>query len=322
MKLGIIGCGIMGERIVRVVRDNAALGVEISGVLDPSEARRAELADAFPGLALPQDREALIGASDCIYIASPPLTHLEHARAAMAAGCAVFTEKPLAVSIEDSEAFLALVRDRGARAAVNFIFASSPSVAQLKSWMDEGAIGDVQSLELTARFSQWPRDWQMDASSWLAKRAEGGFTREVLSHFLFLTRRLLGPIEVLNARAVYPDGDGAETRIEAELMAGGIPVAVNGEVGGTDLSDHNLWQLQGSTGAIRLRDWSYAERLDEATGEWLSNPGAPSHAEMRPILLRGQVEKLKAMTEGREHALATVPEALDVQRVVERMLGS
>jgi parallel beta-helix repeat protein len=39
-------------------------------------------------------------------------------------------------------------------------------------------------------------DWQVEAD-WLRFAAEGGYTREVISHFLFLSQRVLGPLELV-----------------------------------------------------------------------------------------------------------------------------
>src|SRR3546814_17818623 len=76
-----------------------------------------------------------ISAGDCLYFASPPAFHLNYARDAFAQGRAVFCEKPLAVDVAEAEAFVAEAEKTGARAAVNFPFASMAGVAQLLRWM-------------------------------------------------------------------------------------------------------------------------------------------------------------------------------------------
>jgi len=321
IRLGIIGCGIMGERILRVVLDNQDLGVTLGGVFEPSGNRRAELAAEFPGIHLPDTHEALLADSDCIYIASPPLTHLEHARAAIAADCSVLTEKPLAVSIADSESFHALAQQPGSRVAVNFIFASSPAAQQVARWISDGVIGEPESLSIGAAFAKWPREWQEGASSWLSGPEEGGFTREVLSHFLFLTCRVFGDMTLKTAALRYDKPSLSESSIDASLIAGGLPVEVRGSVGNTQETDHNVWEVTGSKGRLRLRDWSYAERWDPASQSWQGDPNAIPHAEMRPVILRGQVGKLPALTGGEPQDLATVGEALQVQRIVEGILS-
>jgi predicted dehydrogenase len=317
LALGIIGFGIMGERLLTQALPHPAF--RLSGVWDPSPAAAARLAAVDPGQRMAPDAAAVIEGCDVLYIAAPPAAHVPVARAALAAGKAVFLEKPLATDLAEAEAFVAAAEATGARAAVNFPMASSPAVAQLAAWRD--GIGAPQSLSIDTHFARWPRGWQHDAAAWLARRAEGGFTREVVSHFLFLTRRQLGPLALQSARVAYPGGDTAETRIEARLAAGGLPVALTGSVGAIAADEENAWVLQGQSGAIRLRNWSLAERRGE-DGGWATAPDALPNDRMRPITLRAQMDKLAAMTRGEAHDLATLREALEVQRVVEAILAA
>ncbi|WP_237215505.1 gfo/Idh/MocA family oxidoreductase, partial [Falsiroseomonas oryziterrae] len=213
---------------------------------------------------------------------------------------------------------VAAAEARDARAAVNFPMASSPAVAQLSAWRE--ALGAPRALSIHLAFATWPRGWQQAAAGWLAKRAEGGFTREVLSHFLFLTRRQLGPMTLQTRDATFPPGDGAETAIRATLTAGGVPVEVTGGVGTTEADDHNEWRLVSEGGAIRLRDWSFAEKLAVDVG-WHPAPDALPNEKMRPLVLKGQLDKLIALTRGEPQTLATLREALEVQEIAEAILG-
>lgn len=319
MRLAVLGFGIMGERLVRAALDHPSDDVALAGVWDPSAAAMERLQAILPAAGRFQSAEAAMETADCVYIASPPATHLAHARAALALDRAVFTEKPLGVDLADSRAFVA--ETAGARVAVNFVFASSPAVADIGAWIDAGAVGQPTSLRIETDFKTWPRGWQKDAESWLAKRGQGGFAREVVSHFLFLTGRRLGPMTLLDATASFPPGDGAETAITANLRAGDVPVTLVGGVGTTEKDDHNLWLLEGANGAVRLCDWSTAERLGD-DGTWRPSPDVMPHTVARPLILREQLAKLAAMTAGEAHDLATPKEALAVQEIVEAILAS
>ncbi|RVU39792.1 Gfo/Idh/MocA family oxidoreductase [Hwanghaeella grinnelliae] len=329
MKLGIIGVGIMGERVMNAVLRHDPSVVELGGIWDPSGDTMARIAAEHPTVPVKDGPDAVIASSDCLYIASPPVTHLDYARRAMEKGLSVLTEKPLAVDLGDAVAFVDEVEERKARAAVNFIFASSPGVEHLRRWIAEGAVGQVESLTIDLAYAAWPRPWQMDALGWLDKREQGGFTREIASHFLFLTRRLVGPIVLKSASATYPDGpdgDSSETAISAEIEAGGIPVTLKGSVATTDKPDHCEWTLKGRDGSVRLADWTRGLKLG-ADGEWEEHPDCLPLAETRPILLKGQLDKLAALTAGTPlpegaFPLATVQEALEVQRMVETILAS
>lgn len=317
--LGIVGFGIMGERLLRQALPHAQF--HLSGVWDPDPAAAARLAAIDPSLRLAGSAEAVIQGCDALYVAAPPAAHIPLARAAIAAGRAVLLEKPLATHPEQAAAFVAEAVALGARAAVNFPMASSPAVAQLAAWW--AAIGAPRALRIETHFARWPRDWQAGAAGWLARRAEGGFTREVVSHFLFLTRRQLGSLDLLDCAVDWPPGDGAELALRARLSAGGVPVELEGTVGRIAAEEANAWTLTGEHGAIRLRDWSVAERL-EADGVWRPAADALPNARMRPLVLQGQLEKLAALTRGLpqpgDSPLATLAEALEVQRMVEAML--
>jgi predicted dehydrogenase len=314
--LGIVGFGIMGERLARFAAGHGQ--VRISGVWDPAPEASARLHAAAPGVPMLDSAEAVIAACDCLYVASPPAFHLAHAQAAFAAGKAAFLEKPLSVDTAAARAFVAAAEASGARGAVNFPMASSPAVAQLAAWRE--AIGTPREAAITIAFSAWPRTWQRDAAAWLDRREQGGFTREVVSHFLFLTRRQLGPLALHAAQARFDAPGRSETAIAARLTAGGVPVALSGGVGTTLADDHNEWRLEGPTGAIRLRDWSFAERRG-TDGAWSPAPDALPNERMRPLVLARQLDGVAAMTRGQAHHLATLREALDVQEVVEAILA-
>ena len=316
LKLGIIGAGIMGERMLRAAVEHAADIVEITGVWDaaPEALDRIGAIGAI-GARRADCARAVVESADCVYIATPPSSHLDYAEQAFAAGKAVFLEKPLAVDFEASRAFVR--RHDGKRAAVNFPMASSFAVEALQGWIENGATGAPGGFAIEVAFVRWPRFWQQGAASWLAGAAEGGFTREVVSHFLFLSRRLLGPLSLLSARTRYEEL-GTERAIEARIDAGGLRGTVSGAIGTTTEDDVNSWTLRG-VGAIRLRNWSIAER-QRPDGSWVADPSAMPNEKARPLVLRRQLEQVGLMTSGESHRLARLFEALEVQAVVEGIL--
>src|SRR5437763_617433 len=118
--IGIIGAGIMGERLLNAILQQDPGLLHACGLWDPAPVAMQRMARAFPQVPRMGDAAAVIAASDCVYIASPPASHLDHARAALAAGKSFYSEKPLAVDVADARAFVA---QAGSRGAVNFPFA-------------------------------------------------------------------------------------------------------------------------------------------------------------------------------------------------------
>ena len=320
VKLGFIGFGIMGERLLRAALAHDPASLVVSGIFDPSPTAAARLAaiSATPAaFASPAD---VIAASDVLHIASPPSSHLDYLMQCEEAGRAALCEKPLATNVESAAEVVAELVKRNARVGVNFPFASSLAVDQLEQWIAEGAVGTPASVAIEVAFAAWPRSWQRDAIAWLDGRADGGFTREVVSHFLFLSRRMFGPLMLDQATCSYPEAGRSERAITARLQAGSMPVTVAGSVGTTPKDDHNTWTLTGDKGRIRLRDWSFAER--EVGGAWQQAPDALPNEKARPLVLARQLDKVAALTRGEKTNLATLEDAFDVQRVVETVLKS
>ena len=317
VSIGVIGAGIMGERLLTAILQQAPDLLHACGIWDPAPAAMQRMAKTFPQVPRLADAAAIIAASDCVYVASPPASHLGHARAALAAGKSFFGEKPLAVDVADARAFVAEAGDRG---AINFPFASSPAVAEIRNWIAAGEIGTPRRIEIEVGFAAWPRSWQADAAGWLDRPMQGGFTREVVSHFLFLSRRLVGPLQDLSGKASFPDAGKSERRIAATLQAGTVPVTLAGAVGQTSKDDHNIWMLEGEKGALRLCDWSIAERR-RPDGTWQRSPEALPNERARPLALKRQLEGVAKLARGEPHHLATLAEAFDVQQIVEGILA-
>lgn len=108
---GVIGAGVFGGYHAR---QYARLpGVALSAVLDPHPERAAKVAVPLGGRAF-HEMEPFLEAVDVVTIASPATWHAEQALAAIAAGKSVYIEKPIAVSVADSEK----VRAAAAKAGV------------------------------------------------------------------------------------------------------------------------------------------------------------------------------------------------------------
>ena len=321
--LAIIGYGVMGERLLRAALEYQDAPVKLVGVWDPS-ARR----DAAPRRAVSlrsgawsrRRRRSRLAIASTLPRRPPAISTMPARR--LRGTRPVLCEKPLAVDLQAARGFVESSEADGARAAINFPFASSPGVEQLRS-LDRGRVRSARSGSCGSR-SPLPSgrgSGRRPPRGWLDRRAQGGFTREVVSHFVFLTHRLLGAPRLESGSATYPGGEASETAMHASMTAGGVPVTIRGTVGQTELPDHNLWVLDGANGSVRLRDWAIAERLGE-DGVWRSAPDAMPNEKLRPLVLRRQLDKVARMTRGEAQDLATLREALEVQEIIETILAA
>ena len=182
--VAIIGLGIMGRRMLTAMTAHDRF--HVSGVWDPNPAQFAAATAAGLPVTAADSAGDLIAATttDLVYIACPPAHHADYAHAAMTAGQAVFCEKPLGVDLSESQALVAAAAATGSVNAVNFRQARSPALTTIQERIAAGTTGPLIGADILVHFRRWPRDWRTDAD-WLRFRAEGGFTREVLSHYVF-----------------------------------------------------------------------------------------------------------------------------------------
>lgn len=322
LQVGVVGLGVMGQRMLARLAAHPRL--RATQVWDADPAAVARTLAAWPGLQAAASAQALIATPGLatLYIATPPGPHMALANAGFDAGLAVFCEKPLTVDVDAARRTIDRIAAQGLRAAVNFSLASSPGLAAVQrafgASASPGPLGVLQRVSIDLAFAAWPRPWQAAAGAWLAQRSEGGFSREVLSHFIFVLQRVLGAAQVLRSRPVFPaDGLGAETALTADLRAGGVPVAVQGAVTGA-LDDVNRMQWTGSLGGLALHDWF---GLQQQLGP---GPGWQPVGDAATLRVEGQVDQLAqwvALVEGRPHGLPGFAEALAVQETVERLLA-
>jgi predicted dehydrogenase len=314
--VAVIGLGVMGQRMLGSMA--ASPHFSVLTAWDPDAGACARTRELYPDIHIAASAEEAIGTGDIgvVYIACPPIWHEQHATAAMTAGKAVYCEKPLGVDIAESRALVASARNAGVVNIVNFSLASAAAVREVEKRLAAGQLGDIVGVDVRVHFSQWPREWQADAADWLSYRQQGGFTREVLSHWVYLSERLFGALELRRTAARYPGGDGAETHIVAELAAGALPITVAGSVGGAgpDLIEYTIW---GSRQSCRIFDWNRLFVSDGA--DW--HPELTHIADPRQLGYQLQLDNAAAAIAGDDHSMPDFAAALSVQVLIEDMLS-
>lgn len=123
-----VGAGNMGR--AHALAYNANPGFEIIGVCTRTPESRTQLLSELPeGISEYNDFEkALIElAPDAVCIASYPDTHYPFAKRALEHGCHVFTEKPLAETVEQCRELVDLAKSKGKALVVGYILRQHPS---------------------------------------------------------------------------------------------------------------------------------------------------------------------------------------------------
>ena len=164
--VGIVGSGFMGRTYAETLTKYCKR-VKVRAVAVGS--RAGQLAKDY-GLALEPSADALIARKDVqvVFIATPHHVHAEQAIAAARAGKHVMLEKPMACTVADCDAILAVCRASKVFCSIGFTQRTRICSMKAKQIIDEGRIGRIQqiaSLQLNAGGVRTLPKWQSDAAN-------------------------------------------------------------------------------------------------------------------------------------------------------------
>ncbi|GAA0538112.1 hypothetical protein GCM10008994_11590 [Halorubrum ejinorense] len=254
MDIGIVGCGVIGNRLAAAIDDHARFELAAACDLDADRAEALATEHGTERTTTTTDHQTLVDLDglDAVYVGVPPLAHREVVADALAADRHVICEKPIAADAETGRALASLEAETDRVTAVNLPFRYTPGFVRLRELVESGAIGDPRRVELRFRFPQWPREWQDVA--WLESREQGGPLREVGTHFLFGVQELFGPVETVSADVGYSGPDAYEDDVVGSFRAGGVRGSID------LLCDHegdeeNVVTVVGDGGSLSLTEW-------------------------------------------------------------------
>ena len=127
LRVLVAGCGNMGASHARAYHRMPEF--EIVGLVSRGPASRGALSKELGGLPEFSDYHQALSATrpDVVSINTYPETHAPYAKAAIAAGCHVFCEKPLAETVEEAQAIVDAARSRGCKLVVGYILRVHPA---------------------------------------------------------------------------------------------------------------------------------------------------------------------------------------------------
>lgn len=143
VRLGVVGMNYWGPNLARNFDRLPEADLAWLCDLDPAvlDRHRAN----YPSTACVTDLNELLhdDTLDAVVIATSVPTHARLALACLEAGKHVFVEKPLALSASDARAVANLAREKGLVCMVDHLLVYHPAVEKLKSYVDEGTLGEV-----------------------------------------------------------------------------------------------------------------------------------------------------------------------------------
>ena len=315
ISVAIIGLGIMGTRMMKHMRLHKKFSPDYLWDPSPIACENAIKLD-YKSKIMNSANEA-IEKADLVYLACPPTVREIYAIKTVEMGKALFLEKPFGINIQDSRNFIKKLQNYDVPMAVNFTQAAGIALADLLVSKNSGEMGDMLGVDIIVTYSSWPRDWQKEAD-WLRFKKEGGMTREVISHFIFFTERVLGPLKLIWANTSYPtDQELCETSVFAKLEnEDGLPVNIFASVGGKQ-PDRQEFIVKGSQKSRKVSEF-YKDSV--STGDNFI-PLREEPKDPRAVSLKAQLDNLVLKVNNKPNSLATINEAFRVQKLVEDILS-
>ena len=260
VRAAVIGAGYMGR--FHAEKLAACEGAELAAVID-ADASRASEVGAKLGAAHGADYRAWLGKIDAACIAVPTELHERVARACLEAGVHVLVEKPLACTLEEADALVAIARKKGLVLQVGHLQRFNPAFQALAAQPGRPLFIDIERL---APFKSRGTDvdvildlmiHDLDlvlalAKSPIAEVSACGF------------RVLTEAIDIANARIEFADGCVASVSASrvSQAPVRKLRVFRHDSYVSADLQGQRLRHVRRAGGAIEEREQAF-ERRDE-----------------------------------------------------------
>jgi myo-inositol 2-dehydrogenase/D-chiro-inositol 1-dehydrogenase len=245
--VAVLGAGRMGQTHLLTLAGvpNARVIVVADPDLEAAERGRT-IARAERAIASPE--EAILDPKvEAVVIVTPTTTHASLIETAVRAGKAVWSEKPIALNLAETDRVVRLVATTGVPVQLGFMRRFDPGYVRAKERIASGALGRLETFRALSRDTYPP--------SLEFLKTSGGLFLDMAVHDLDLARFLVGEVEEVQAW-------GSVLIDERFALADDIDTAVtmlrfrNGVLGVVETSRRSSWgydirtEVAGSTGKV------------------------------------------------------------------------
>lgn len=184
LKVVVVGCGKIADSHVAEIRKVDCAELVAVCDLEPVIAEQLAARYAIPHWYTDFDQVLSEQRPDVVHISTPPSSHLVLTQKAVAAGCHVFLEKPLALNSADGQRLIDCVQKAGRKMAINYWRSFETPALQLKEFAARGELGEPVHIESYCGYDLGGRFGQTllsDKSHWV-RRLPGRLFHNILDH--------------------------------------------------------------------------------------------------------------------------------------------
>lgn len=262
-RFGVIGCGTASIPVCEAIAASPLM--DLGAVYDVNPDLARDLSQRFHVPMMAALSELLTSPLiDAAYIAVPHYLLAPLTQQALEAGKHVLTEKPLAITLEEVDAVIALATERQLALGVFYEMRYAPAHAPARELIQAGAIGKIIGVRIQTLIDKSLTYWQSGYSGrsvnpWRGIKAQagGGVVLMNTSHLLDALTYITG----LVVTSVSAEIGTLVANVEVEDMATATLRFDNGAIGslmaGAHISgahDEEYCCLYGTQGQLRLPD--------------------------------------------------------------------
>lgn len=249
----ILGAGSAAEFHRRAIEANTDLGAKVVAIGHHTPSRFEQLEADFGVPCLSQGEIFEHRDVDVVCICTPSGQHAAQAIAAARAGKHVLVEKPMALSLADADAMIAVCKGSGVRLGVVFQRRSDPTFMRVRKAIEEGDLGELTLGVVTIPYHRsqeyygetgWRGTWALDG---------GGVLMNQGIHLIDLLVWYMGdPIQAwVHAATLGRDIEVEDTAVAALRFANGAVATVAATTTATPGFPHRI-EVYGTRGGIQL----------------------------------------------------------------------
>jgi len=192
LRVGIIGAGYIGNVHAKILMADDR--VKITSVTDIIGARAEQLAGLAKARVFPNIEALLASGIDALYVCTPNAVHAQFVIAALEAGIHVFSEKPMATSLEDARQIVATARSSKGLYQVGHSRRFAPVYKFIKATITSSFRPVTAHAKMNRGELKNP-PWTSDT------RISGGFLYETPIHLFDMMRWLMGDVLSVQCQA-------------------------------------------------------------------------------------------------------------------------
>jgi inositol 2-dehydrogenase len=230
--VAFLGLGRMGRTHIQTL--TGLRNVQVAVVADPDPASLELGRRAAPAARATTDPLDAIAdpAVEAVVISTPTRTHAGLIEAALQAGKAVWSEKPIALDLVETERIVRLWRETGLPVQLGFMRRFDPGYVRARQLLGAGELGRIE------QFRAYSRDTYPPPAEFI--RDSGGAFLDMSVHDFDLARFLVGEVEEVSAWGSvlvdqrFADGDDVDTAVTMLRFR-------DGALGVVEMSRHSAW---------------------------------------------------------------------------------